>query len=86
MKDKDILADVLNTEKNMRINMATALNEASCNEVYNLYYDIFENISNAQQKLYNIGYNNSWYTVEQTPKTKIKDNYNKLKKEVEGTN
>ena len=38
MKAKYILFDILNTEKNMKINMACALNEASCDEVYDLYY------------------------------------------------
>ena len=35
MNDKFILYDMLNTEKNMKINTATALNEASCDEIYN---------------------------------------------------
>ncbi len=80
MNDKYILYDVLNTEKNIVINMATSLNEASCDEVYNLYYKIFNDISIISKTLFNIGYNNEWYTLEQQNKTKINNSQNKLNK------
>ena len=47
MNDKFILYDMLNTEKNMKINTATALNEASCDEIYILYHEMFEDISSS---------------------------------------
>ena len=83
MNDKFILYDMLNTEKNMKINTATALNEASCDEVYDLYYKMFERISDAAKDLFTLGYNNSWYQLDQTTKTKISENHTKLKNELE---
>ena len=83
MKAKYILFDILNTEKNMKINMACALNEASCDVVYDLYYKIFERISDAAKDLFTLGYNNSWYQLDQTTKTKISENHTKLKNELE---
>ena len=38
MNDKKIVEDILETEKNLVANMATALNEASCSEIYDSYH------------------------------------------------
>lgn len=80
MDDKFILYDILNTEKNMCVNMAISLNEASCEEIYNLYYKMFEGISSGSKELFNIGFNNKWYVLEEQVKTKINSSYDKLKK------
>lgn len=80
MDDKFILYDVLNTEKNIVCNMAVSLNEASCDEIYDMYYKMFEEISSSAKKLFNIGFNNSWYVLEEQGKTKIKSSYDKLNK------
>lgn len=80
MDEKYILYDVLNTEKNIVVNMATSLNEASCEDIYNLYYKMFNDISIISKNLFNIGYNNEWYTLEQQNKTKISNSYDKLNK------
>lgn len=79
MDDKFILYDILNTEKNIKVNTAISLNEASCNEIYNLYHEIFEDISELAKTLFNIGYNNNWYTLEEPTQTKIKESHTKLK-------
>lgn len=79
MNDKFILYDMLNTEKNMKINTATALNEASCDEIYILYHEMFEDISETAKNLFTIGFNNNWYTLEETTKTKINESHTKLK-------
>ena len=51
MNDKFILYDMLNTEKNMKINTATALNEASCDEIYDLYHEILNVMFRSFQQL-----------------------------------
>ena len=78
MNDKFILYDMLNTEKNIKINTATALNEASCDEIYDLYHEMFEDISTSAKNLFTIGFNNNWYTLEETNQTKIKESHTKL--------
>lgn len=75
-----ILYDVLNSEKNMVVNMAVSLNEASCEEIYNLYYKMFEGLSSGAKNLFNIGFNNGWYVLEEQGKTKVNNSYEKLKK------
>ncbi len=82
MKEQDMLKDVLDTEKSIVTNMATALNEASCDKIYNTYFDIFGELSKEAKILFNIAYNNSWYTLEESTVTKINLEHDKLSKEL----
>ena len=84
MTDKYMLYDVLETEKNIVVNTAIALNEASCTFIYDTYYEIFDTISKANKILFNLAYNKNWYTLEQSTKTKIQQEYDKLSKELKG--
>lgn len=84
MNDKYMLYDVLETEKNIVVNTAIALNEASCATIYDTYYEIFDAISKASKTLFNLAYNKNWYTLEQATKTKIQQEYDKLSKELKG--
>lgn len=84
MENKYILFDLLNSEKNLTTNLSIALNESSCEEYYDLLFKMFEDISKLSKKLFTLGYNNSWYTLEETTKTKINTDLNKLNKELEG--
>ena len=77
-----MLYDVLETEKNIIVNTAIALNEASCTPIYNTYFEIFNEISKASKKLFNLAYNKNWYTLEQSKKNKIQQEYNKISKEL----
>lgn len=83
MNDKKFVEDILETEKNMVANMATALNEASCNEVYNSYKTIFDEITNGQKTLFNLAFNKDWYKLEEADSNKLCQDYNKLKKELD---
>ena len=80
MNDKYMLYDVLETEKNIVVNTAISLNEASCTPIYDIYYEIFDAISKASKTLFNLAYNKNWYTLEQSTKTKIQQEYDKLSK------
>jgi spore coat protein CotF len=82
MNDKYLLNDVLETEKNMVVNMAIALNEASCDEIYDLYLKVFKDISKEAKVLFNIAYNNGWYKLDNAPQDKITEELNKFKKEL----
>ena len=83
MNDKYILYDILETEKNIVVNTAIALNEASCAPIYDTYFEIFDTISKASKVLFNLAYNKNWYTLEEATKTKIKQEHSKLTKELE---
>lgn len=83
MNNEYMLKDILNTEKGLVLNMATALNEASNEVIYNVFFEIFTNLSQQTKLLFNIAYNNSWYTLEEAPKNKIIQEINKLSSDLE---
>lgn len=83
MNNEYMLKDILNTEKGLVLNMATALNEASNEVIYNVFFEIFTNLSQQTKLLFNIAYNNSWYTLEEAPKNKIIQEINKLSDDLE---
>ena len=83
MNDKKIVEDILETEKNLVANMATALNEASCSETYDSYHDIFDSVTSAQKNLFTLAFNKSWYKLEAAECNKICQEYKKLKKELD---
>ena len=83
MNNEYLLNDVLESEKNMTVNMATALNEASCTTIYDIYFKIFEELSKHTKTLFEIAYNNSWYTLTEEDNNKLCDEYNKLSKKLE---
>ncbi|MDD3895609.1 MAG: spore coat protein [Bacilli bacterium] len=82
MEDKYIMMDVLSTEKCLTSNTATALNEASSDTIYKTYYSIFEKLSKEAKEVFNLCYNNGWYTLEEAQGTKITKEYDKLNKEL----
>lgn len=78
MEEKFIMMDVLATEKNLAANTAIALNEASCDEVYDVYADLFNELSNASQELFALCYHREWYQLEEAPQPKLKQEISKL--------
>ncbi len=82
MDDKFIMMDALLTEKNLVNNTAIALNEASCDNIYKAYYDIFDKISQEAKELFTLCYNNNWYQLEEAPTTKMTKEYEKLSQEL----
>ena len=82
MEDKFIMMDALLTEKDLVDNTAVALNEASCDNIYKAYFNIFEKISKEAKDLFNLCYNNDWYQLEEAPKTKLTKETEKLCKEL----
>lgn len=86
INDENILNDILETEKNMSVNMTTALNEASNEELYKKLYEIFELIKNKQRLLFELAYSKGWYELETAPKAKMNKEYNKLNKKLSEIN
>jgi spore coat protein CotF len=82
METKDYVGDILETEKNMVVNYAIALNEASCEKLYKEYKKEFESISDCAKTLFNIAYNNGWYNLEEAQNSKVKEEATKLKEEL----
>lgn len=83
MNDKDYLNAVLETEKNMSINMCIALNEASNETLYQELYKMFEDIKKSQRDLFELAFQKGWYSLEKETPNKITEKYNMLKQEVQ---
>lgn len=82
MEDKFIMMDVLLNAKYLVDSTAIAVNEASCDNIYKIYFDILEKLSKEAKDVFTICYNNGWYQLEEAPKTKITKEYDKLSKEL----
>lgn len=78
MNDRDLLNDVLETEKNMSINFTYALNEASNEELYETIYNMFQDIKESQRDLFELAFRKGWYTLEKAEDTKINEEINSL--------
>lgn len=82
MELKDYLGDILETEKNMVVNYAIALNEASCDNIYNEYKRQFDNLSDASKKLFNIAFNNGFYNLTPESASNIKSKCQMLEEDL----
>ena len=78
MNDENYLNDILETEKNMSVNMTIALNEASNETLYNELYELFMQIKKAQRDLFELTFRKGWYSLEKAEQTKMSEEYNKL--------
>lgn len=83
MNDKDYLNAILETEKNMGVNMCIALNEASNEELFDELYDLFKDIKNAQRNLFELAFRKGWYPLEKELPNKITEKYNMLNQELQ---
>ncbi len=83
MEEKYCLFDILESEKNMAVNMAISLNEASNNNLYKKWFSMFQAISENVKELFYLAYNNGWYNLEEAQETKVTQAINKLEKEQE---
>ena len=72
------MLDILETEKNMSVNMTIALNEASNEKLYNELFDIFKDIKQSQRTLYECMFKNGWHSLEKAEEQKITQTHNKL--------
>jgi spore coat protein CotF len=73
MNDRDYLNQILEIEKNMGVNLAIALNEASNKRLYNDIFSIFKDVKEAQRDLYNLMFEKGWYCLEKAEQQKISE-------------
>ena len=81
MNDKDYLTCLLTILKEMSKNYVTAMTEASNEHLYKSYYSIFKEISTLQREVYELSFQNGWYSLEKAEATKINEKYNTLSTE-----
>ena len=75
LNDKDMITDLLATEKNMNVNFAVALNEASNEILCQKLMECANQIRNAQRSLYELSFAKGWYTLEKAETQKITEAY-----------
>lgn len=86
MNDKDYLTSLLSCLKEMEKNYAIAMTEASCDNLYEQYKEVFLEISNLQREVYQLLFRNGWYTLETAEEQKINQKYNMLNQEYQDLN
>lgn len=83
MNDQNYLNDVLETEKNMSVNMTIALNEASNESLFKELFHMFLEIKEKQRTLFELAFEKGWYALESAEKTKINEKKKMLQKQLE---
>lgn len=71
INDRDIINDLLATEKYMTASYNVVLNEASNEDLYQDLLQIFNETQNMQRRLYNLMFKNGWYSIEKAEPQKI---------------
>lgn len=83
MNDRDYLNDILNNEKSILVNTTTALTEASNDKLKKEIIKFFETVEQLQRDTYELAWNNGWYILEESEKTKINQKVKELQKKLD---
>lgn len=78
MNDRDYLNALLEIEKNMSNNLSIALNEASCDKLFNQEFLLFTETKGMARDLYDMMFDCGWYSLEKAEDTKIKESLNEF--------
>lgn len=73
MNDRDYLNTLLELEKNMSNNLSIALNEASCDKLFNFEFLLFTETKGMARDLYDMMFESGWYSLEKADKNKINE-------------
>ena len=86
LNDKDYITCILTSLKELEKNYAIALTEASNEELFQKYFNIFESISKLQREVYEVMFKKGWYILEQAEQLKIQNKYQTLNGEYQDLN
>lgn len=75
MNDRDLINDMLATEKYMTQSYSTALNEASHDALYQDILAIFTETQNCQRELFETMFRKGWYSFEAANLQKLQQSY-----------
>ena len=82
LNDKDYLNSLLSCLKEMTKNYTIAMTEASNENLYQEYLEIFLNIISLEREVYELMFRNGWYTLEKAESNKINQKYQTLNQEL----
>ena len=71
MNDKDYITSLLTSLKDLEKNYAVALTEASNEDLYKEYFNMFNAISNLQREVYELMFRKGWYCMEVADSNKV---------------
>lgn len=81
LNDKDYITCLNSCLKEMTKNYALAMTEASNEKLFQIYKNIFIELSSLQREVYEFMFKNGWYVLEETPAQKIMEKFNTLNQE-----
>ena len=82
LNDKDYLNCLLTTLKVMVKNYSVVLTEASNENLYNNYKEMFDRYSKMQREVYELMFRNGWYSLEKVEVQKINSKIQMLGQEI----
>lgn len=83
MNDCDYLSAALELEKNMSNNYSIALNEASNEELYEDYFELFEDTKDMARECFELMFQKGWYTLEEEQEEKVQQKIQELTTKLE---
>ena len=81
LNDKDYMNSLLSCLKEMVKNYTVALTEASNENLYNEFKDMYDKYINLQRETYELMFRKGWYVLEEAEAKKISSKYNTLNQE-----
>ncbi len=81
LNDKDYLNSLLSCLKEIVKNYSIVLTEASNENLYNVYKEMFDRYINLQREVYELAFRKGWYTLEVSENEKVRNKYLTLDKE-----
>ena len=71
LNEKDYSTCLLSTLKEMSKSYSLAMTEASSDWLYQIYRDVFLDLSDLQRKVYTLMFQNGWYQLENVTQSKL---------------
>jgi len=81
LNDKDYINSLLSTLKEMTKNYTIALTEASNEDLYREYKNMFDTYSLLQRDVYELMFRKGWYSLEKADSNKVSNKYQMLSQE-----
>ena len=81
LNDKDYINSLLSTSKEMTKNYTIALTEASNEDLYREYKNMFDTYSLLQRDVYELMFRKGWYSLEKADSNKVSNKYQMLSQE-----
>lgn len=86
LNDKDYLNSLLSCLKEMVKNYSIVLTEASNENLYRTYKEMFDKYIELQREVYELAFKKGWYVLEQAENNKISNKYLTLNQEYTALN